>query len=183
MAKLGADPMVEESALLVPVPEAEPLVRRWRERLDRSAEMGVPAHITILYPFVPPGEVHDRLLTDLRSMFGRVAAFDYTLTDVRWFGEDVLWLAPAPDTGFRRLIDAVVARYPRYPPYGRPEQEVIPHLTVGDSGGREALRAAEAALRPRLPVRAVATEVWLVEATEAERWGVRERFRLWDARR
>ncbi|MBO0705756.1 MAG: 2'-5' RNA ligase family protein, partial [Candidatus Dormibacteraeota bacterium] len=118
--------MVEESALLVPVPEAEPLVGRWRERLDRSAAMGVPAHITILYPFVPPGEVHDRLVIDLRSWFGRVAAFDYALTDVRWFGEDVLWLAPAPDTGFRRLIDGIVARYPLYPPYGRPEQEVVP---------------------------------------------------------
>lgn len=178
MAKLGADPMVEESALLVPVPEAEPLVRRWRERLDRSAAMGVPAHVTILYPFVPPAEIDDRLLEELRSLFGQVPRFDYALTEARWFGEDVLWLAPAPDTGFRRLIEAVVARYPRYPPYGRPEQEVVPHLTVGDSGGQEALRAAEAALRPQLPVRASATEVWLVEATETERWRVRERFRL-----
>jgi 2'-5' RNA ligase len=170
--------MVEESALLVPVPEAEPLVRRWRERLDRSAAMGVPAHVTILYPFVPPRDVDDLLLADLRSLFGRIAPFYYALTELRWFGEDVLWLAPEPDTGFRGLIDAVVARYPRYPPYGRPEQEVIPHLTVGDSGGREALQAAEAALRPGLPLRASVLEVWLVEATETERWGVRERFRL-----
>jgi 2'-5' RNA ligase len=178
VAELGADPMAEESALLVPVPEAEPLVRRWRERLDRSAAMGVPAHVTILYPFVPPGEVDDRLLVDLRSLFGEVAPFDYALTDLRWFGEDVLWLAPAPDTGFRRLIDAIVARYPRYPPYGRPEQEVVPHLTVGDSGGQDALRAAEAALQRRLPVPASARQVWLVEATETERWRVRERFAL-----
>jgi 2'-5' RNA ligase len=170
--------MVEESALLVPVPEAEPLVRRWRERLDRSAAMGVPAHVTILYPFVPPSEVDDRLLADLRSLFGEIPPFEYALTELRWFGEDVLWLAPAPDMGFRRLIDAVVARYPRYPPYGRPEQDVIPHLTVGDSGGQEALRAAEAALRPGLPLEASVREVWLVEATETERWGVRERFRL-----
>ena len=170
--------MAEESALLVPVPEAEPLVRRWRERLDRSAAMGVPAHVTILYPFVPPGQVDDGLLVDLRSLFGEVAPFDYALTELRWFGEDVLWLAPAPDTGFRRLIDAIVARYPRYPPYGRPEQEVVPHLTVGDSGGQDALRAAEAALQPRLPVPASAREVWLVEATETERWRVRERFAL-----
>ena len=170
--------MAEESALLVPVPEAEPLVRPWRERLDRSAAMGVPAHVTILYPFVPPGEVDDRLLVDLRSLFGEVSPFEYALTDLRWFGEDVLWLAPAPDAGFRRLIDAIVARYPRYPPYGRPEQEVVPHLTIGDWGGRDALQAAEAALRPRLPIPASAREVWLVEATETERWRVRERFAL-----
>jgi hypothetical protein len=170
--------MAEESALLVPVPEAEPLVRRWRERLDRSAAMGVPAHVTILYPFIPPSAVDGRLVAELRSLFAGFTPFDYALSDLRWFGEDVLWLAPAPAAGFRRLIEGVAARYPRYPPYGRPDQEVIPHLTVGDSGGAEALRDAEIALRPLLPVRASAAGVWLVDATEGGRWRVREEFRL-----
>jgi 2'-5' RNA ligase len=170
--------MPEETALLVPVPEAEPLVRQWRERLDRSAAMGVPAHVTILYPFVPPGAVEAGLLVELRSLFAGFAPFEYALTELRWFGEDVLWLAPAPEAGFRNLIEGVAARYPDYPPYGRPDQEVVPHLTVGDSGGLAALRAAEARLRPRLPIRARVGEVWLVEATQEDRWGVRDRFQL-----
>ena len=28
---------------------------RLRGRLDQAATLGVPAHVTILYPFVPPG--------------------------------------------------------------------------------------------------------------------------------
>jgi hypothetical protein len=40
-----------ESALLVTVPAAEPAVARHRSRLDTSATVGVPAHITVLYPF------------------------------------------------------------------------------------------------------------------------------------
>ena len=47
-------PGMPESAILVPVPEAGPVVGRLRARLDRSASRGVPAHVTVLYPFVPP---------------------------------------------------------------------------------------------------------------------------------
>ena len=43
-----------ETALVVEVPEAEPLVSQWRAQHDWSAQRGVPAHITILYPFAPP---------------------------------------------------------------------------------------------------------------------------------
>jgi hypothetical protein len=41
------------SAVLVPVPEAERVVSRYRARLDGAAALGVPAHVTVLYPFVP----------------------------------------------------------------------------------------------------------------------------------
>ena len=47
--------MTGESALLVAVPAAEPAVAAHRSRLDTSAAVGVPAHITVLYPFLPPG--------------------------------------------------------------------------------------------------------------------------------
>src|ERR1700729_2595365 len=47
-------PRPSESCLLVPVPEAEAVVGRVRGRLDRAAAWGVPAHVTILYPFVLP---------------------------------------------------------------------------------------------------------------------------------
>jgi hypothetical protein len=40
-----------ESAIIVPVPAVEPLVSQWRQRFDVSARHGVPAHITVLYPF------------------------------------------------------------------------------------------------------------------------------------
>ena len=47
-------PMAAQSAVLVSVPEAEPAVSRYRARLDRAGAWGVPAHVTILYPFVAP---------------------------------------------------------------------------------------------------------------------------------
>jgi hypothetical protein len=47
------DGLTSESALVVLVPEAEPLVGPFRERYDPSASAGMPAHITINYPFLP----------------------------------------------------------------------------------------------------------------------------------
>jgi hypothetical protein len=44
------------SAVVVPVPEAEPRVGALRTALDPSAALGVPAHVTILYPFVAPAQ-------------------------------------------------------------------------------------------------------------------------------
>jgi len=39
---------------------------------------------------------------------------------------------------------------------------VIPHLTVGHAGGRQALAAAAGSVRPCLPIEAAATEVILM---------------------
>ena len=43
-----------ESAVLVPIPAAERVVSTHRSRLDGAAALGVPAHVTVLFPFVPP---------------------------------------------------------------------------------------------------------------------------------
>jgi hypothetical protein len=42
------------SALIIEVPEAEAAVQRHRQRLDANAPLGIPAHITVLAPFMPP---------------------------------------------------------------------------------------------------------------------------------
>ena len=62
-----------ESAVLVQVPAAEPLVSRHRARLDSAAELGVPAHVTILSPFVPPSAVTSSTLAILAEAVAPVA--------------------------------------------------------------------------------------------------------------
>src|SRR5512139_2513322 len=120
-----------ESALIIAVPEAELLVKEWRERFDWSAAQGVPAHITILYPFIPPHEITPAVVAELRGFFAQFAAFEFALPEFRRFPE-VLYLAPSPAEPFKALTRAVVERYPDYPPYGGGFPEVIPHLTIAD---------------------------------------------------
>ena len=63
------------SALLVAVPEAEPAVAEHRARLDSSARDGVPAHLTVLYPFLPPASIDRAVLASLRGLFAGFAPF------------------------------------------------------------------------------------------------------------
>lgn len=46
-----------EPTLLITVPEAEPLVGGARAMCDASAGDGIPAHMTVLYPFLPAGRI------------------------------------------------------------------------------------------------------------------------------
>jgi len=47
-----------------------------------------------------------------------VPAFECTFARTRWFGEDVLWLAPEPDQPFRALTTALHRAFPQCPPFG-----------------------------------------------------------------
>jgi len=165
-----------ETALVVEVPEAEPLVGEWRGKYDWSARRGVPAHITILYPFAPTEHLDDELLDGLRRLFAAQAAFRFSLARVARF-PDVAWLAPEPARPFKALTDLVATNYPDYPPYEGIHEQVIPHLTVAE-GGVDLQDEVEAALSPRLPVEARVDAVSLLAEDPTERWHRAERFPL-----
>jgi hypothetical protein len=82
------------SGLMVEVPEAEPAVARHRERLDASARLGVPAHITVLSPFMPPQAIGPAELARLEHLLAAFSPFRFQLDRTAWFGDEVLWLAP-----------------------------------------------------------------------------------------
>lgn len=149
-----------ESALIVPVPEAEPVVRAWRDQHDPSARLGVPAHITVLYPFAAP-EIARAEADTLAALFRRVAAFAFSLVDVRSFPKTA-YLAPDPGDRFVALTQAVAGRWPAYPPYGAAFADIVPHLTVADGVGADVLAAAARALQRELPIRCHAAECWLL---------------------
>lgn len=164
------------SALLVEVPEAEPVVHDWRVRYD-NAGLGVPAHITLLVPFVPVEQLDDELGAELRRLFAPQPAISFSLTRLNEFPDQTLWLAPEPAEPFRRLTELIVERYPDYPPYEGIHEEIIPHLTV--TSGDASLRGeVDAAVAPHLPIQAEAREVALFVEDDAGRWRVDQRFPL-----
>lgn len=159
-----------ESAVVVAVQAAEPVVGDHRRHLDASAAKGVPAHVTVLYPFVPPALLDAEVRQRLAAAVGTVAAFDCDLVRCAWFGDDVLWLAPEPDQGFRDLTAAVTAAFPHQRPYGGAYDEVTPHLTVGGRGlgtSVDALRAVETAVAPLLPVAGRVDRALLIAGSDA----------------
>ena len=161
--------LASESAVLIPVPEAERVVSCHRDRLDRAAAWGVPAHVTVLYPFVAPPAITAATIAVLADAVRTISAFDCVFSATAWFGEEVIWLAPRPDEPFRALTHAVSAAFPGYLPYGGVYNDVIPHLTIGDrpTGGVAELRAAEADVLRWLPIQARISRVWLMTGNAA----------------
>ena len=102
-----------ESGLVVLVPEAEELVSPFRSKYDPSAAAGMPAHITLLYPFKPPDEIGDPVIEKLAQCFTGFLAFDFSLAAIRRFAGGVLYLAPQFDEPFCRLTLAVCRKRQR----------------------------------------------------------------------
>ena len=167
------------TALIVPVPEAEPLVSELRQRHDPSAAEGVAAHITVLVPFKDPAKLSPHDLGELERVIGEHASFTYTMNEVqRW--PQTTALSPSLATPFIELTNAVHRAFPGYPPYGGKHAEVVPHLTVADGSAQRA-ESAERELRERLskhgPLTASCRAVELIENSSGG-WRVMYVFRL-----
>jgi len=141
-----------ETALLIEVPAAEPVVGRHRAHLDGNAALGIPAHITVLAPFMPARRLDASALAQLENLFATVGAFDFELDHADWFGPDVLWLGPRDPRPFRHLTELVFGAFPEFPPFGGQFDQVVPHLTVGYDQPLDEMRAAEQLITPSLPI-------------------------------
>ena len=162
-----------QSALGVAVPEAEPWVKDLRERYDPTAAVGVPAHITVLFPFVPPNLLTDDDLAKATETFQRFRSFEFRLEQIGRFPES-LYLVPEPDEPFISLTDAIVREFPEYPPYGGKFSKIVPHLTVANRSA-EFSSIAEAELLGIMedlgPIHAICNVVELYEnSTGHWRW-------------
>jgi 2'-5' RNA ligase len=163
------------------VPAAEPVVAEHRRRLDPAAAWGVPAHVTVLYPFVDPSAVDEHVLALVAAAVLPVHAFECSFARSRWFGQDVLWLDPDPAQPFRDLTTAVSTAFPQHRPYGGAHDDVVPHLTVAERRMADlaAVKAAEQAVRPYLPVTTRIDRVLLIAGAEApSSWRVLHEFTL-----
>jgi 2'-5' RNA ligase len=168
---------VAETAIIVPVPEAEPIVGRWRRRHTPSGAAGMPAHVTLLVPFTDS----DILGVDEERQAGvvlaRFAPLELSFAAAAYFEgpPTVLYLEPEPPGPFRKMTEALVGEFPEHPPYGDADTPIVPHLTVATRLGREDLAAIEAEVAAALPITARATEAWLMEYAK-QTWRLRSRF-------
>ncbi len=173
--------MPGESVLLIEVPEAETLVGALRTLHDPAASRGVPAHVTVLFPFKAPDQITEADLHTLADVFASAAPFEFRFDRIGRF-PGVLYLAPEPAEAFKALTYAVVARFPACPPYGGVfGDEPTPHLTVAQSEDPATYAAIETGFRAVcaavLPIRSRATAVLLMEC-RGDRYQTRRRFAL-----
>lgn len=165
-----------QSGLIVRVPEADSVVRAWRDRLDPSARAGVPAHVTVLFPFLDESRIDNDACAAIGEVIGRHRPFEARFEHCGRF-PGVLYLVPEPDLPFRRLTEAIADRWPETPPFGGQFDEVVPHLTIAQGQDDAVLEEAEAHLRSRLPVTGRVSSVDLM-VHDGTSWRPRASFAL-----
>lgn len=174
-------PRATKSAVIVPVPETDPLVASHRRALSPKATASAPAHVTVLYPFVPPSRICEGTIATIEAALAGFRAFDCVFDQVKWFDDEVVWLEPSPDEHFRALTRAMWNRFPAHPPYAGEHPDTVPHLTVVDSriGDPESKRRAAVDISSALPIHARIDRVRLV-AGDDERgpWRTITEFQL-----
>jgi 2'-5' RNA ligase len=160
--------MANESALIIPIPDVEPIVSPLRLQYDRAALLGVPAHVTLLYPFRPADSAIDEV-EKLTRFCSSVEAFSFSFIEVRRFPATV-YLHPDKSERFVQITEALVRLWPDCRPYGGAFTDIVPHLTVADKVDVKILDEVESFLRPQVPIKCIAREILLITCDEAGMW-------------
>jgi 2'-5' RNA ligase len=168
---------VSQSAVLVHVPEAEPVVGGWRRRYTHDAPLGIPPHVTLLFPFVAAGSLDEEVERRLANLLSEAEPFAVTFARTARF-PTILYLEPQPSAPFSALTEAIAADWPEHPPYEGEFDEVIPHLTVAESDDERLIAQIEADVVPQLPVRSRVREAQLYVEDAAGRWHEHRRLPL-----
>jgi 2'-5' RNA ligase len=168
--------MPKESAIILPVGEAEPIVSSLRRQYDKSASLGVPAHITLLYPFRPP-HLAEMDVENLADFFSAIPAFEFSLSEARRFPRTA-YLHPDVPERFVEIIRKLVEKWPEYQPYHGVFRDIIPHLSVAHDADIEVLEAVQQCLLQHLPIGCMAKEAWLLFSDDNGFWSKRSCFPL-----
>lgn len=137
-----------------------------RRQYDDSAALGVPAHLTILFPFLDPAAIDEAAIEDVLATH---EPFEFELISIETFEGGGTYLAPTRPERFVALTESVWERWPDHPPYGGTFEAIVPHLTLSE---------APLDCQLDLPIAARADAVTLIEEQADGRWRSRRRFAL-----
>jgi 2'-5' RNA ligase len=158
-----------DSALIIRV-QLPPALEALRRQQVADASEGIPAHVTLLYPFAEPPAI-DR---DVRDLIGAIVERHHALTLRlgglgRW--PDILYATVEPDGPVRALQAELAAAFPSLPLYGDPPLRFVPHVTVVEGPGVEDPAVAADPAWRELPVTRHVPEVDLLVKARG-RWRI-----------
>ena len=163
------------SALIVQIELPKPLADI-RARHDPLASRGVPAHVTILFPFFPVDGLGPSVSAALGELTSAHRPFRARF-DRAERRDAMIWLPPIQPEPFLELTAAVVGRWPRYQPYEGVFDTLIPHLTLVESS-TDAIARATATTLVAGPFEVRVEELLLIGQAESGDWRELDRFRL-----
>jgi 2'-5' RNA ligase len=153
-----------------------------RAHHDPMAHAGVPAHVTLLFPFLATDDLTPAVRRRLARVAAQVHPFGVRFASTGRF-PGVLWLAPGPTAPFVDLIERLAAAFPDHPPYEGAHADIVPHLTV--AFGDEAVldRLERKAVRAGITFRRRVEAIEVIAEDGTGRWHARWRLPLGRLRR
>jgi 2'-5' RNA ligase len=146
-----------------------------RRRAVPDSDLGIPAHITMMYPFVPPGALDTALREKIAAVTAAHAPISYRIAGpAQW--PDTLYASVAPEAPFHNLQADLAAAFPAYPLYGG-AFDFVPHVTIADGEPRSWASLAHDPAWAALPASRTARSVELIVQTP-DGWRVKCRFLL-----
>ena len=159
-------------------PELEEL----RQRNDPVALTGVPAHVTVLFPFLATSDLTPAVRRRVAVVARQVRPFDVRFERTGRF-PNVLWLGPEPVRPFIELTERLAAAFPDHPPYEGVHADIVPHLTIAFGEAAVLDRLERKAARAGIAFRRRVEAIEVIAEDASDRWHARWRLPLGRLRR
>lgn len=164
---------------MLPVPAADPLLATVAASHPHLVRAGLPAHLTVLYPFVPAPDLDGAVLGTCARLVQGLAPIPVRFARCR-ARPGLVYLAPEPPEQVQHLLGSVWATWPDLPPYGGRHADAAAHVTIA-LGGDDAEHAAVVRLvEPHLPIMVELTELYVAvtndPGTNPTGWQIRSRI-------
>lgn len=165
----------DDTALIIRV-ELPAALAALRLRNDANAADGIPAHVTLLYPFAAPASIDDGVLGVVADIVAGHAAWSIVLGERRRW-PDTLYASVEPEAPVRALQADLAAAFPTLPLYGG-SYPFTPHVTISEGPGALDPAVSADPAWGDLPFAWEADAVELIVHGEDGRWHVARRFPL-----
>jgi 2'-5' RNA ligase len=171
------------TAALRPAPETAlvlvvtlpPALEALRLGSIEDASDGVPAHVTLLYPFAEERQLGDDVLEVVAAIAARHPVLRLTLGEGRRF-PDTLYASVEPDAAVRALQSELAAAFPTLPLYGD-TYPFEPHVSILEGPDAIDPLALEDPAWQTLPVEQLVDAIDLITGRDGV-WATRRRFPL-----
>jgi 2'-5' RNA ligase len=153
-----------------------------RAQHDPMAHAGVPAHVTLLFPFLATEDLTPAIRRRLARIGSQVQPFGVRFAGTGRF-PGVLWLAPEPTATFVDLTERLARAFPDHPPYEGAHADIVPHLTVAFGEAAVLDRLERKAIRAGVAFRRRVEAIEVIAEDGTGRWHARWRLPLGRLRR
>jgi 2'-5' RNA ligase len=154
-------------------PELEEL----RQRHDPVAPSGVPAHVTVRFPFLVTSDLTPAVRRRVAGVARQVRPFDVRFERTGRF-PNVLWLGPEPSSPFIALTERLAAVFPDHPPYEGAHADIVPHLTLAIGPEAVVERLERKVTRAGVTFRRRVQALEVIAEDAEDRWHARWRLPL-----